>query len=356
MGILVVAVGLFVSFGTAWLASGEVRYLTRAGAEEVRILEGRRPLAAMIADPKTTPDTRGLLSLVREVRLFADSLGLRAGETYTTYSDVGRDTLLVVLSASPRDCLCAHIWKYPIVGRVPYKGFFDPKMARQEEEKLGGRGYDTYLRPSGAFSTLGWFNDPLLSTAMGQDSVELAATVFHELAHNTLYVKSATPFNESFAQYAGYLAAAAFFRARGDSLRARQATDRWADEVALGAFYTDLTARLDQFYATKPGPAALDSGRAEMARWSRAQLQDVVGPALRTYRLGPVAERPVNNARLIAARLYRTHLDWFDAWHQRHGGDVRAGVAALSGLVQGAEGDSAFARLERALASGPPGA
>lgn len=353
MGILVAALLLFAGYGTAWLASGEVRYLSRAGAEQAQILASRRPLAEVREDPATDAVTRGLIGLVEDVRGYAVALGLDAGDTYTTFTDVGRDTLLLVVSAAPKDCLCPHTWKYPIVGRVPYKGFFDPAMARREEAKLAGRGYDTWLRPAGAYSTLGWFNDPLLSTAMARDSMELAATVLHELAHNTLYVKSATPFNESVAQYLGYRAAERYFLERGDTVAARRAAARWADEQLLGAFYAALVERLEAFYATKPVPAALDSGRAALGRWSSALLVDTVGPRLRSYRVAALPAQPVNNARLLAARFYRTHLDWFEAWHQRHGGDLPAALQAMVRLMDGAEGDAAFQRLRSALEAGP---
>ena len=348
--IFLIVVGVLLGgYGTAYVASDDVRYLTRAGFEETRILKAREPIADVLADSATPPALRRSLDLVVAVRNYAADLGLEAGKTYTTFADVGRDTLLLVLQASPRNCLCPYEWKWPIVGRMPYKGFFDPKAAQHAADKLAAKGFDVYLRPSGAFSTLGWFNDPLLSTALSRDSMELAATVFHEIAHNSLYVKSATPFNESFAQLAGYRSAETFFRSRGDSALAVRAADRWHDEIILGAFYTELTDRLKALYALQLDSAAVDSGRAVVGAWARAQLQDSIGPVLRTYRIGPQVNRPINNARLIGATIYRSHLDLFEQWYQQHGADVRRSVADLRELMKGAEGDSAFARLARAV-------
>ena len=346
---LIVVATLFAGYGTAYLASEDVRYVTRAGFEEISILQNREPIAGLVADRATDPAVRHALRLVLESRDYAASLGLEAKETYTTYSDVGRDTLLLVLQAAPRDCICPYTWKYPIVGRIPYKGFFDFGAARREADRLAAQGYDIYLRPSAAFSTLGWFDDPLLSTALTRDSVELAATVFHEIAHNTLYVKSATPFNESFAQFVGYRSAESFFAGRSDTANARQAADRLHDEMVLGEFYATLIARLDTLYAAKPDSAALEAGRAEAAAWARAQLLGPVGARLRSYRLGTLPERPINNARLIGATLYRTRLDLFDRWFDRHGRDVRESVRGLEELVRGAQGDTAFARLGAAV-------
>jgi predicted aminopeptidase len=349
MVFFVVVAALFAGYGTAYLASDDIRYITRAGFEETRILQSRQPLNRLVRDSSIDARVRRSLGLVLEVRDYAARLGLEAKETYTSYADVGRDTLLLVLQAAPKHCICPHTWNYPIVGRIPYKGFFDFQAARREASRFSARGYDTYLRPSAAFSTLGWFNDPLLSTTLTRDSVELAATVFHEIAHNTLYVKSATPFNESFAQLVGYRAAQAFFEARADSSRARHAANRWHDEVVLGDYYAELVRRLEALYAQRPDSMQLEQGRNEAAAWARAQLQGPVGGRLRTYQIGRLSQQPINNARLIGARIYRTRLDLFERWYRQHGRDIGQSVRALKTLVEGVEGDSAYARLEQAL-------
>jgi predicted aminopeptidase len=345
---LIVVATIFAGYGTAYLASEDVRYVTRAGLEETRILHAREPIEDLVGDRTTDPAVRHALRLVLESRDYAAKVGLEAKETYTTYADVGRDTLLLVLQAAPKDCICPHTWKYPIVGRIPYKGFFDFNAARRTSDRFARQGYDVYLRPSAAFSTLGWFNDPLLSTALSRDSVELAALVFHEIAHNTLYVKSATPFNESFAQFVGYRSAESFFAERSDTTNARLAGDRLHDEMVLGEFYRDLIARLDTLYAAKPDSAALEAGRAEAGAWAKAQLEGPVGARFRSFRFGRLPDRPVNNARLIGSTIYRTRLDLFDKWFDRHDHDVRESVGSLRALMEGVAGDSAFVKLESA--------
>jgi hypothetical protein len=119
--------------------------------------------------------------------------------------------------------------------------------------------------------------------------------------------------------------------------------------MVLGEFYGVLITRLDSLYATRPDSATLEAGREEAGAWARAQLEGPVGAKLRSFRLGRLPDRPVNNARLIGATIYRTRLDLFDKWFDRHDRDVRASVGALGELMQGVEGDSAFARLERAV-------
>lgn len=351
--IFVALVGLLVGgYTAAFVASPDVRYIHRSAVEEGRILAARRPIARLLRDSTLSPERRHQLGLVLEARDFAATLGLDARKTYTTYADVGRDTLLLVLTAAPRDRIAPYTWHYPIVGRIPYKGFFDADLARRTAGDFARRGFDVYLRPAAAFSTLGWFNDPLLSTAITPDSMELVALVLHEIAHNTLWVKGNAPFNESYAQLVGYRAAEAFYRARGDTLDARRAADRWADEILLGGFYQRLRGRLDSAYAAAAGDtAAVTAARASAGAWATAELRDTLGPRFRTYRVPADFSYDVNNARLAGAGIYRSHLDWFDAWYRREGGDVRRTVAGLDSLVRGVPGDSAFARLGQAVAA-----
>jgi len=321
---------IILAAAAAWAASREVRYLTRAAVEEALILARRQPIAKVVADPATDAFTRGRLELVLAARDFAaESLHLAARRTYTTYSRIRRDTLVLVLSASPSDRLAAYTWSYPIVGRVPYKGFFDRAGALAEAARLQRLGLDTYVRVSDAFSTLGWFNDPLLSTIVRADSVDLAATVIHEILHNTIWVPGNVPFNESLADFVGYRGAERFFLARGDRRLAAFAVARWQDEIRLAHFYDSLTAKLERLYAGGLEGGPLEAERQRIFGQARDDLAGPVGRTLRTIDGRRLAERPLNNAVIVAARLYRTDLDRFEALFAADGNDVVRAVADL---------------------------
>jgi predicted aminopeptidase len=328
-----VGLALLVALGGAAVLTAVTRtgrYLVRAAWEEGKILRRRRSIEDLVRDARTDPVTRGKLQLVLEVRAFAaDSLGLPARDAFTKYTQLSTDTLVLVLSGAARDTLAPVTWWFPVVGRVPYKGFFDVQGAVREETRLRDRGFDTYLRPASAFSTLGWFNDPLLSTTLRADSADVANTVVHELTHNRYYAPGAAIFNESFANFVGARGAAAFFRARGDTVNAERCDRRWDEEKRLGAFWTRVKDSLEASYAAHPGadgkPARL-AARDSVYAWARRQLIDSVGPQLTTYPAGYASRVRLDNAALLARRVYMTGLGDFDAAWEREGRDLKRAV------------------------------
>jgi predicted aminopeptidase len=276
------------------------------------------------------------LRVVLAARAFAaDSLGLAAKQSFTTYSQLPHDTLVLVLSGAYRDRLQPVTWWFPIVGRVPYKGYFDFGAARAAARQLDAEGYDAYLRPSPAFSTLGFFNDPLLSTTLEDDSLELANTVFHELTHNTFYASGQAVFNESFANFSGARGAERFFRSRGDSLAARAVAARWNDEKILARFWTDVYHSIDSVYRAHPDDRA-ERIAAHDTVYARARqiLVHDVGPQLRTVDTRYLSRVRLSNAALLAQRIYTTDLDDFDAVYEREGRDVKRAVARIIALAK----------------------
>ncbi len=324
-------------------ASAELQFLARAAYEEARILLRRRPIDELISDPGVAAERKMQLRLVREVREFAvRDLGLAAGETYTHFSDVGRDTLMLVLSASPAAKLEEHLWRFPMLGAFPYKGFFDLGAARREASELKQRGFDTYLRPAPAFSTLGWFPDPLLSTALSEDPVQLAATVLHEIAHNTLFVKGRVVFNESFASFVGYRGTQRFFALRHDSALARRAAAIWRDEKRLGEFFRALADTLEAVYRlTVPGDSILELKQRVFDAAGGCLAGELAGQ-FEAYHASRLAQGRFNNARLVAALIYRTGLDLFDQVLDAAEGNLRSAIDRIAEAVRAAEGRDPF--------------
>lgn len=307
------------------------RYLLRAAWEEARILARRRPIAEVIADPSTDARTRARLEIVLAAKRYAsDSLGLTVDGSFSTFVRLRSDTLVLVLSAARRDLLIPRTWWFPVVGRVPYKGFFDTDAARAERRHFADEGWDVHLRPASAFSTLGYFDDPLLSTTLRQDSVDLANTVIHELTHSTYYAKGKATFNESFASFVGARGAAAFFRSRGDSVAAALADARWEDEKTLGAFWRSLYATLDSAFAQHPDDReARLAARAAIYRDARVRLVNDLGPRLRAVSPRYPQRVPLDNAALLARRVYGTDLALFDSVYEASGRDVRRAAARV---------------------------
>jgi predicted aminopeptidase len=310
-------------------------YVVKAGMAEARILRARRPIPEVLADSTTDAGTRGKLAYVLEARRFAaEQLGIDVGNSYTMYTRLDRDTLALVVQAAPKDQIAPVTWWFPIVGRVPYRGFFSVEDALEAEADLAEEGYDTYVRPTAAFSTLGWFNDPILSSVLVADEVEVVETVLHELTHQFMFMPGQVGFNESFATFVGRTAAIQFFCTREgggpDSVKCARAQARWRDEqrfsVYLAGFiqglerlYRDPSLTLDEKVARRPGVIA-----AALARFDAE-----VAPELESLTFAGFRSAPINNATLMGRVFYYNRLRDFDALLAQHGGDLRAVLADL---------------------------
>jgi predicted aminopeptidase len=343
---------LFVALGIALaivVATPLGRYLLRAAYEEAKILSRRVPIERVIADSATSPDLRQRLQLVLAARQYAvDTLGLSAGESFTTFARLDRDTLVLLLSAAYRDRLEAYRWWFPIVGRLPYKGYFKPEAALAARDDFRARGFDTYVRPASAFSTLGWFNDPLLSTTVRGDTTWLVNTVIHELSHNTLFVSGNAEFSESFASFIGARGAEGFFRSRHAPLAADAVIDDWANDQVLGRFWEHTAKAIDSAYSAWPNDsAARVAARDSVYRRARTILVDSVGPLLRGVNLQALGRIQLDNASLLARRVYAQRLDLFDSVWVRNDRDVRRSIAAVRDVVRGVS--DPFNALERLL-------
>lgn len=312
-------------------------YVARAGWAQARILASREPLPEVMTDPATDTETQGKLRLVWDARRFAiDEMGFQnVGEAYTTFARLPSDTLALVLSAAHRDRLAFHTWWFPITGRVPYRAYFSPEGAERARQKMEAEGFDTYLRPTGAFSTLGWFNDPVYSTVLRQEPVGVVETILHELAHNHLFLPGQGRFNESYAAFVGHAAAIEFFcrgsDAGAETVRCTRARDRWSDARTVSRFLMELEAEIRDILDRSESSSEVKIERAAAAYSAAAErFRQRVQPSLQATSYAYLAREPLNNATLLARTLYFHRLDDFHRlWEEGWRGDLPGLLAWL---------------------------
>lgn len=331
----------FLALILLFFAAPTACYLSRGAWEEAKILSRRQPITEIVADKRTPEADRQKLRVVLAAREYArDSIRLRTKDSFTTYSRLDHDTLVLVLSAAYRDALRPYTWWFPIVGDVPYKGYFDFAAARRDADNFKKDGFDIYLRPSDAFSTLGWFNDPLLNTSLRRDSIDLANTVIHELTHNTFYASGQAPFNESFAMFVGARGAAAFFRSRGSDSSALRLEARWDDDKLLAGFWARVIKSLDSAYKAHPNDKAWRIAvRDTVYARTRATLVTEIAPQLKTISPLYAQRTPLDNASLLARRVYASDLQLFDDVYEREGRNLRRTIGRVIGLAKSRPGD-----------------
>ena len=280
-------------------------YLLQAAGGQLDVLARSRPIEEAAADPATSPETRARLALVVEARRFAvQELGLPDGKSFQRYADLGRPYVIWSVVATPEFSLEPRRWCFPIAGCVAYLGFFDAEDARARAARLATRGDDVSVGGVATYSTLGHLPDPVFSTMLGWRESRLLATIFHELAHEQLYVADDTEFNEAFASVVAAAALRRWYQAHASSPELEEWERQEAREREFVALLIAARARLSELYARGlPDEDARIAKNREFGRlkFEYAQLRERWGgyPGYDAW-----FARALNNAHLAAVATY----------------------------------------------------
>ena len=312
--------------------AGHLWHLARGQAD---LLWQRRAVQEVLEEDRLGAAQLDKIRLILEVRAFGiEQLGLHDGGTYTTFVQLDRPFVSYNLTAAPVDAIEPYVWRYPVVGRVPYQGFFSRDHALAAQEAFRQRGYDTYLRGVRAYSTLGYFADPILSSMLSYPDGALIETVLHEMLHQTVWIRGHVGFNESLAGFVGQKGAEAYLAATAgtDSPAYRDCLDRRADADLLRTHLRQLIARLQKLYDEPVSRADKLRRREILFDEAVATYPDLFPrmktPAYRRYFEGPT----LNNALLLSFRVYNRDTTFFDDALAAQGGDLRRAIAYFKTL------------------------
>ena len=286
-------------------------YYSQAASGQWSLLNDRQAIAQLIEDPNTPVDLKSQLQLVLELRAFAQSeLLLPVEDQYSQYVNLERDAVVWNVFAAPELSLEPKTWCYPIAGCAAYRGYFNEPGAQDYAAKLADQGYDTYVGGVAAYSTLGWLNDPVLNTFVYWEESQLADLIFHELAHQLLYVPGDTLFNESFATTVAMEGVQRWMQSRNNTEQYEkylQGRARQEDFIHLLGRYRE---RLVRVYEATSGDDEKRRRKEQQIRQLREEyksLQQQWGDK-RAYSAWMAA--PINNAKLNSVALY---FDWVPA-------------------------------------------
>lgn len=218
-------------------------YVAKASVKGASVLIRRQPIEKTIEDPAIAAEDREKLRLVRAARLYTISRGLTPGGAFTYYSKVDDEVVSWLLTAVKIRSFTPKTWWFPFVGTVPYKGYFTRKDVLQAQSKLEQDGYETNVRPVEAYSTLGWFDDPVLSLLLKHRPIEIVRTVIHETVHSTIWIPHHVALNESLAQYIAIREAPQFFR---DSSQPFQSEATAQDATIFAQQYGNMAKRYEK--------------------------------------------------------------------------------------------------------------
>lgn len=321
----------------AWGLSGcAAGYLLQAAHGQWQVLRARQPLARVIAAPGTDPALRVRLEQLRTARAFAvRELGLPDNASYTTYAALGRPYVVWNVVAAPEFSLAPRRWCFPVTGCIAYRGYFREADARRYAAALAARGDDTLVAGVAAYSTLGRFADPVLDTMLRYGELDLVGTIFHELAHQLLYVKGDSEFNEAFAMSVERAGVARWLAAAGRSAELAGWRARQADQAAIlrqfAAGREQLAALYAQVLPEVERRAAKQAAMTQLAQSIRAF------EAARGLQSGYDAwlDAGLNNAHLASVATYFECVPGFERLLEAVGGDLPAYYRAARELARG---------------------
>ena len=310
-------------------------YLFQSAQGQLELMSKREPIARVTAKASTPPALRAQLEAVAAIRDFAShDLGLPDNGSYRSYADVGRPYVVWNVVAAPEFSVDPKEWCYPIVGCVAYRGYFVEDRARRFASKLRSEGLDVVVGGVAAYSTLGHFNDPVLSTMMGWDDVELAAIIFHELTHQLLYVSNDASFNEAFATTVEEEGVRRWLRSQGRDADLAKHLVEQEHYIKVIDLLSSTRDDLRTLYASGLPPAAMrEKKRAEFEamRASFAQLMAEWGghaPFEAWF------NEDLNNAHLASIATYYNCVPGFERELRAAGGDLTAFYARVRKLAK----------------------
>lgn len=328
-----------------------VRYYAQAARGQAALVLDRTPVQTLVQAPTTDPTLAKRLSLALAARAFAsDHLGLPRNRSYTRYVDLHRPWVVWNVFAAPRFSVTAVRHCFPIAGCVGYRGWFSEAAANTDAARLHARGDDVWVSGVPAYSTLGWFADPILSSMLRWDDDELAGTIFHELAHQLIYAKGDTAFNESFATFVQREGLRQWRVSRGlppQDGRAEAMDDGFTQRVL------DLRTRLKALYASGVDETAMAAGKQrEIAAFREryAVWRDQHWPG--DHRYDAWVAQPINNARLVPFGLYDQWVSAFAQLYAQAGSRWPPFYARVRALAR--EPQAARDHALQALAAAPP--
>lgn len=286
-------------------------YGINQGLGQLNIVWNARPIAEVMADPEFPDSLKSKLHIIYEIKAYAiDSLGLKDSDNYKTVFDQKGEELMWVVTASKPFQLKAKTWDFPVVGTVPYKGYFDKDRAISEMKQLQEEGWDVGVRNPGGWSTLGWFTDPILSGMLERNEGDLASLIIHEMVHATLFVKDSVEFNENLASFIGDSAAYSFIASKYGKQSQEYLT--YVYEAVDHQRYSNHVMRgggvLDSLYNTFSESDPDDFKKSKKEEMIQRIVSSMDTLTLYKYKIPTqrFKERPPNNDYFLAYRRYQS--------------------------------------------------